>query len=76
MFIIIVFKLDSDKLFSCFFTGFLMSLPRGVTPRLGRVDDFSLFDYASPFCCLLIEFNYHFFVSYLVLTCYVYYYCI
>ena len=42
----------------------------------GRVDDFSFFDYSSPFCFLLLEFNCIFSTSYKILTDYVYYYCI
>ena len=40
----------------------------------GRVDDFSFFDCSSSFSFLLIEFHYAFSISYIVLTCYVYYY--
>ena len=44
------------------------------SPR-GRVDDLSFFDYLSPFCFLLIEFQCSFSISYKILPDYVYYYC-
>ena len=44
--------------------------------RRGRVDDFSFFDYLSPFCVLLIEFHCSFSISIKILPNYVYYYCI
>ena len=40
----------------------------------GRVDDLSFFDCSSPFVFLLIEF--HFSISFKMLPCYVYNYCI
>ena len=40
------------------------------------VDDFSVFDCSSPFYFLLIELYYTFSLSYIVLSCYVYYYCV
>ena len=42
----------------------------------GCVDDFSFFHCLSPFCFLIIEFHYTFFISYKILTNYVNYYCI
>ena len=58
----------------------LLTFPRDqpwdVTPHLGEGGWFFIFDYSSPFCFLLIEIYYTFSISYLVLTCYVYYYCI
>ena len=45
-------------------------------PRLSWMDGVKVDDYSSPFCFLLIEINYTFSISYIVLTCYVYYYCI
>ena len=77
MVIIVLFRLGSDKLSSCLFTGFLLSLPRDqspdVTPRLGEVADFLFFDWSS-FCFWLL--NCALSISYFVLTCYVYYYFI
>ena len=49
---------------------------RDVTPRLEVGGWFLIFDYSSPFSILLIEINYTFSISYIVLTSYVYYYCI
>ena len=40
------------------------------------MDDISFLDCSSPFHVLLVEFHYTFSISYIVLTCYVYYYCI
>ena len=58
----------------------LLSFPRDqsldVTPGLREGGWFLIFDCTSPFCFLLIEFHCFFFISYIVLTCYVYYYCI
>ena len=48
---------------------------RDVTPRLGDCGWFFIFDYSSPFF-LVIEIRYTLSISYIVLTCYVYYYCI
>ena len=78
-FIIIIFKFGSDKLVSCFF--YCLSVTSNCHGMWllgwGRVDDdFFLFDCSSPFYSLLIEFHYAFPISYLVLTCYVNYYCI
>ena len=42
----------------------------------GRVDDLSFFEYLSPFCFLLIEFHCTFFISYKILSYFLYYYCI
>ena len=42
----------------------------------GGVDDLSFFDYLSPLCFLLIEFQCTFSISYKILPDYVYYYCI
>ena len=42
----------------------------------GVVDDLSFFDYPSPFYFLLIEFHSIFFISYTIIPCYVYQYCI
>ena len=42
----------------------------------GRVDDLKKFYCSSPFCFLLIKFHCTFSISSIVLTCYVYYYCI
>ena len=73
--IIIVFKLGSDQLVSCWF--YCLS-PRDqsqdVTPRLGEGGWFFIFDYSSPFCFLVIEIHYTFSISYIVLTSYAYYY--
>ena len=44
--------------------------------ELGRVDDFSFFEYLSPFCFLSIEFHSDFSISYKILQYFVYYYCI
>ena len=75
MFVIIVFRLGSDKLvfwlFYCLSQG-IMS--RYVTRRLRDGGLFFIFDYSSPFCFLLIQFHYALSISYIVLTCYVYYY--
>ena len=49
---------------------------RDVTPRLGEGGLYLICDYSSPFCFLLIEIHYTFSISYIVLTSYVYYYCI
>ena len=58
----------------------LLSFPRDksrdVTPRLWEGGWFFIFEYSSPFCFLLIEIHYTFSNSYIVLTCYIYYYCI
>ena len=77
LFIIIVFRLGSHKLVSCFFYSLSPRVQsRDVTPRLGGGGWFFLFDHLSPFCFLLFEFHYAFSISYKVLTGYVYYYCI
>ena len=57
MFIIIVFRLGSDKLVSCFF-------------YQGRVDDLSFLDYVSLFCFLLIKFHLTFSMYYKIVTNY------
>ena len=36
----------------------------------------NFFDYSSPFCFLLVEFNFTFSIFYKILTNYVYYCCI
>ena len=76
---IIVSRLGCDTLFSRIFAGFLLSLPRDqtrdATPRLGEGGRFFIFIW-SPFYFLLIEFHCAFSISYIVPTCYVYYYCI
>ena len=78
MFSIIVFWLGSDKHVRLLFV--LLSSQRDqsrdVTPRLGEDGWFFIFDCSRPFCFLLIEFHYVIFISYIVLTGYVYYYCI
>ena len=62
LFIIIVFRLGSDKLVS-----FLLVFPkRGVTgcdSSLGGCGRFFIFDYSRPFCFLLIEIHYTFSIS-------------
>ena len=77
LFIIIVIRLGSHKLVSCFFYCLsqmirLLAWGRVNNGELGGI----IFDYSIPFCFLLTEFNYAFSISYIVLTCYVYYYCI
>ena len=47
-----------------------------MTPRLWEVGWSFIFDYSSLFCFLLIEIYITSSISYMVLTCYVYYYCI
>ena len=79
LYIIIVFRLDSDKLVSCFFYCLSQGISHGmyVTHRLGEGGWFFIFDYSSPcILFLLIEIHYTFSISYTVLTGYVYYYCI
>ena len=78
MFIVIVFIPGiRDMLLCCLF--YCLSArdqSRDVTPRLVEGGYFFIFVCSSPFCFLLIEFHYSFSFSYLVLTWYVYYYCI
>ena len=77
MFIIIVFRLGSDKLCVLFI---LLSFPRDqsrdVSPRLGESGWFFIFGCSSVLFIMLINFHYNFFspISSIVLTCYVYYY--
>ena len=62
LFIIIIFRLGSDKLVSCFF--YCLSprdQSRDVTPRLREGGLFFIFYYSSPFCFLLIEIHCTFF---------------
>ena len=67
-----LFRFGSDLRF------LLLSFPRDqsrdVTPRLGEGGLFFIFNCSCPFCFLLTEIYYYFSISYIVLTCYVYYY--
>ena len=77
LFIHIVYRLGSDKLVSCF----LFGLPQGISRGMwllawGRVNDFSFSIIQVHFVFLLVEIHYAFSISCIVLTCYVYYYCI
>ena len=75
LFIMIVFRLGSDKLVSCFFYClFPRYQSRDVIPCFGEGGWFLIFDCSSPFCFLLIELHYAFSISNIVLTYYVYYY--
>ena len=77
MFITIVFRLGADKRVSCFFYSLSpRDQSRDVTPRLGGGWITMIFDYSNTFCFLLIEIHYGFSISYIVITYYVYYYCI
>ena len=79
MFIIIVFRLGSDKLICCLF----YSLSQGISHGMwlwsmwllawGRVDDFSFSIVQFHFFCRL---NFIFFISCIVVICHVYYCCI
>ena len=77
IFFIIVFRLGSDKLLSLVSsTVFPKGSVTGCDSSLRggwMVFHFRLF---KSICFLLIEIHYTFFNSYIVLTCYVYYYCI
>ena len=77
MFMIIVFRLSNDELVCCLFCLY-QGISHGMcmTPRLGEGGWFFIFDCSSLFCFLLIEFHCFFSISYIVLACYVYYYCI
>ena len=72
--IIIVFRLGSNKLVSCFF--YCLSQGSDVTPPLRECGLFFIFNCSSPFCFLLIEIHNVFSIFYIVLTFCVYYYCI
>ena len=77
LYIIIVFRLFTDKLVSCFF--YCLS-PRDQSWDVtwGRVYDFSflIFLIFHVILFLLIEVHCTFSFSYIVQTCYIYYYCI
>ena len=76
MFIIIVLRLSSDKLFSMQFL--LLSLSQVIShgmwllALLREGGWFFISDFSSSFYFWLIEFHYTFYISYIVLTCYVY----
>ena len=80
LFSIIVFRLGSDKLSPVSSTVFPKGSVTGCVWLLawgGWMDGWCfIFEYSSPFCFLLIQIHYAFSISYIVLTCYVYYYCI
>ena len=69
---------NSHQVFHCTYTHIYLNISvqieifSNLLSLGGEVGDFFL----SPFHFLLIKFNYTFSISYLVLTCYVYYYCI
>ena len=74
MFIIIAFSVGSDELVCCLFYCLSQGMSRDVTPRWGRVDDFSL-SIVEVLLFLLIEFQYVlFFISY-TNTLYLLLYC-
>ena len=56
MFIIIVFRLGSDKLVSCFFNCLSpRDQSRDVTPRLGEGGWFFIFDCSTPFYFVFVN---------------------
>ena len=79
MCIIIVFWVGTDKLFSCFFSGFLQSLPRDqsrdVTLSLGEAGWFFIVRLLK-FILFFVNWIHYAFPSIINITCYVYYYCI
>ena len=74
--IIIIFKLGSDKLVWCLFYCLSQGISHGMWLLAWvRVDDFNF----RLFKSILVFVNWislYFFSSFIVLTCYVYYYCI